>query len=43
MKEWENGGLGLGEVLDYINEPYMSNVTALKDAAGTEYQHYKLV
>lgn len=43
IKEWEDGGLGLGKVLDYINVPYMDNVAAMKDGAGTEYQQYKLV
>lgn len=42
MKDWEKGGLGLGEVLDYINVPYMSNVTTMKDGTGTIYQQYKL-
>ncbi|WP_461614352.1 phosphoadenosine phosphosulfate reductase domain-containing protein [Clostridium sp. Marseille-QA1073] len=42
MKDINEGGLGLAEVLDYINVPYMSNVTAMKDGAGTNYQQYKL-
>lgn len=31
MKDWEKGGLGLANVLDYINVPYMDNVDILKE------------
>lgn len=42
MKDIEQGGLGLGKVLDYIDVPYMSNVRSMKDSNGKVYQQYKL-
>lgn len=41
MKSCEDGGLGMGKVLDYINVPYMKNVTVLKDGNGEKYQQLK--
>lgn len=35
--------LGLGEVLDYINVPYMNNVDVMKDTEGVSYQQFKIV
>jgi len=42
MKDWDKGGLGMGKVLDYINVPYMNNVSAKRASNGIQYQQYKL-
>lgn len=40
IKDVEQGGLGMGKVLDYINVPYMSNVTAI-NSGNIKYQQFK--
>lgn len=40
MKDCEEGGLGMGKILDYINVPYMSNVTAI-NSRGVQYQQFR--
>lgn len=42
MKDWDEGGLGMGKVLDFINVPYMSNVDAI-NTPSAKYQQYKLI
>ena len=41
MKDWENGGLGLNKVLDFINVPYLNNVEA-KNEKDIKYQQFKI-
>lgn len=43
MKDWENGGLGLAKVLDFINVPYLNNVEVIKQYGGSTYQQYKMI
>lgn len=40
MKDIEKGGLGMGKVLDYINVPYMKNVTVINNG-NVKYQQFK--
>jgi 3'-phosphoadenosine 5'-phosphosulfate sulfotransferase (PAPS reductase)/FAD synthetase len=42
MKDWDKGGLGLGNVLDYINVPYLNDVDAI-NVKGVQYQQFKIV
>lgn len=42
MKKWEDGGLGMGDVLDYINVPYMAEVDAI-NTKGVRCQQFKLI
>lgn len=42
IKDVDQGGLGMGKVLDYINVPYMANVKAINDGRGGKYMQYKL-
>ena len=42
MKDWDKGGLGMGNVLDYINVPYMADVDAIS-TKGLNYQQFKIV
>lgn len=42
MKSWNEGGLGMADVLDYIGVPYMNNVELI-NANGEHYQQIKLV
>ena len=42
MKSWNDGGLGMAGVLDYIGVPYMNNVELI-NANGEHYQQIKLV
>lgn len=43
MKDTDNGGLGLGYVLDYINVPYKDNLVVMKTSEGVKYQQYKII
>lgn len=42
MKDKDKGGLGMANVLDFINVPYMNNVDAVS-APGLKYQQYKIL
>ncbi len=42
MKDVEEGGLGMGKVLDYINVPYLNEVDAINEK-GLSYQQYKII
>ena len=42
MKDWEKGGLGMANVLDYIGVPYLNNVDVVTEH-GETYQQYKMV
>ncbi|MDP4143210.1 MAG: phosphoadenosine phosphosulfate reductase family protein [Bacillota bacterium] len=42
FKSWESGGLGMAEVLDYINVPYLAEVDAI-NGQGARYQQFKIV
>jgi len=43
MKDISEGGLGMKEVLDFINVPYMNNVDKKKTSNGIAYQQFKIV
>jgi hypothetical protein len=43
MKDESEGGLGMKEVLDYINVPYMNNVDKKKTSEGVAYQQFKII
>lgn len=43
IKDVEKGGLGMAEVLDYINVPYTDNLVAMKTTEGEKYQQYKII
>lgn len=43
MKDCEEGGLGMGKVLDYINVPYMDGLENMHDSEGHQYQQYKMI
>ena len=43
MKDVSEGGLGMKEVLDFINVPYMNNVDKKKTSDGIAYQQFKIV
>lgn len=42
IKSCEDGGLGVGKVLDYINVPYQNNIELMKEGK-LKYQQYKII
>ena len=43
IKKVDEGGLGLAEVLDYINVPYEDNLVNMKTSEGVKYQQFKII
>lgn len=42
IKDTSEGGLGMKEVLDFINVPYMNNIDKKKTSEGNIYQQFKM-